>query len=159
MVGEDSEPEKNVFRIGGNTFYDRKNKIPMKIPEFKRSRIGLIAEFCRIPNGLPNQDSPFQGRVPFKHWRKIKRKPRVRMRMSNNAHVPWPTYLWPLLWKLFQVGCRVECSLRKWLKWICQADSSARHKATCVAFQAEDSGARVHFNMDSIPIGILNHAS
>jgi hypothetical protein len=37
MVGEDSKPEKNVFRIGGNTFYDRKNKIPMKIPELKRS--------------------------------------------------------------------------------------------------------------------------
>jgi hypothetical protein len=46
-----------VFRIGGNTFYDRKNKIPMKIPEFKRSGIGLIAEFCGIPNGFPNQDS------------------------------------------------------------------------------------------------------
>jgi hypothetical protein len=46
---------KNVFRIGGNTFYDRKNKILMKIPEFKRSGIGLIAEFCGIPNGFPNQ--------------------------------------------------------------------------------------------------------
>jgi hypothetical protein len=44
-----------VFIIGGNTFYDRKNKIPMKIPEFKRSRIGLIAEFCGIPNRFPNQ--------------------------------------------------------------------------------------------------------
>jgi hypothetical protein len=46
---------KNVFKIGGNTFYNRKNLIPMKIPEFKRSRIGLIAEFHRIPNGFPNQ--------------------------------------------------------------------------------------------------------
>jgi hypothetical protein len=45
---------KNVFRIGGNTFYNQKNKIPMKILEFKRSRIGLIAEFCGIPNGFPN---------------------------------------------------------------------------------------------------------
>ncbi len=36
-----------MFRIGGNTFYDGKNKIPKKIPEFKRSRIGLIAEFLR----------------------------------------------------------------------------------------------------------------
>jgi hypothetical protein len=44
-----------VFRIGGNTFYDQKNKILMKIPEFKRSGIGLTAEFCRIPKGLPNQ--------------------------------------------------------------------------------------------------------
>jgi hypothetical protein len=55
MAGEDSKPEKNVFRIGGNTFYDWKNKIPMKIPEFKRSGIGLIVEFRRIPNGFPNQ--------------------------------------------------------------------------------------------------------
>jgi hypothetical protein len=46
-----------MFRIGGNTFYDRKNKIPMKIPEFKRSGIGLIAEFRGIPNGFPNQAS------------------------------------------------------------------------------------------------------
>jgi hypothetical protein len=46
---------KNVFRIGGNTFYDWKNKVPMKIPEFKRSGIGLILEFRGIPNGFPNQ--------------------------------------------------------------------------------------------------------
>ncbi len=46
-----------MFRIGGNTFYARKNKIPMKIPEFKRSGIGLIVEFRGIPNGFPNQDS------------------------------------------------------------------------------------------------------
>jgi hypothetical protein len=45
-----------VFKIGGNTFYDRKNKIPMKILEFKRSGIGLIAEFFGIPNRFPNQD-------------------------------------------------------------------------------------------------------
>ncbi len=38
-----------------NTFYNQKNKIPMKIPEFERSRIGLIAEFRGIPNGFPNQ--------------------------------------------------------------------------------------------------------
>jgi hypothetical protein len=46
---------KNVFRIGGNTFYDLKNKIQMTIPEFKRSGIGLIVEFRKIPNGFPNQ--------------------------------------------------------------------------------------------------------
>jgi hypothetical protein len=49
---------KNVFRIGGNTFFGWKKKIPMKIPEFKRFGIGLIAEFRRIPNGFPNQVSP-----------------------------------------------------------------------------------------------------
>jgi hypothetical protein len=45
---------KNVFRIGGNTFYDQKNKIPMKIPESKRSKIGKIAEFRGILNGFSN---------------------------------------------------------------------------------------------------------
>ena len=43
-----------MFRIGGNTFYNQKNKIPMKILEFKRSGIGLIAEFRGTPNGFPN---------------------------------------------------------------------------------------------------------
>jgi hypothetical protein len=37
-----------VFGIGGNTFYDRRNKIPMKIQESKRSEIGIIAEFHGI---------------------------------------------------------------------------------------------------------------
>jgi hypothetical protein len=50
---------KNVFRIGGDTFYDREYKIPMKIPESKRSEIGIIAEFRGIPNGFPN--------LPFHH--------------------------------------------------------------------------------------------
>ncbi len=47
-----------MFIIGGNTFYDQKNKIPMKIPEFKRSGIGLIAEFRKILNGFPDQVIP-----------------------------------------------------------------------------------------------------
>jgi hypothetical protein len=51
--GRGFETGKNVFRIGGNTFYDQKNKIPMKIPEFKRSVIGFIAEFRGILNGFP----------------------------------------------------------------------------------------------------------
>ncbi len=45
----------NVLRIGENTFYDLKNKIPMKIPEFTRSEIGIIAEIRKIPSGFPNQ--------------------------------------------------------------------------------------------------------
>jgi hypothetical protein len=47
---------KNEFRIGGNTFYNRKNKIPMKILESKRSKIEIIAGFREIPNGDPNLD-------------------------------------------------------------------------------------------------------
>ncbi len=46
-----------MFRIGGNTFYDQKNKTPMKILEFTRSGIGLIAEFRGILNRFPNLDS------------------------------------------------------------------------------------------------------
>ncbi len=41
-----------MFRIVQNTFYNQKNKIPMRIPEFKRSG---ITEFRGIPNGFPNQ--------------------------------------------------------------------------------------------------------
>jgi hypothetical protein len=48
-----------VFRIGRNTFFDWKNKIPIKILEFKRSRIRLITEFCGILNGFPNQDPTY----------------------------------------------------------------------------------------------------
>jgi hypothetical protein len=42
MVGEDSKPEKMCSELAGTHFTIRK-KNPMKIPEFKRSRIGLIA--------------------------------------------------------------------------------------------------------------------
>jgi hypothetical protein len=45
-----------VFQIGGNTFYDWKNKNLMKIPKFKRSGIVLIVEFCGIPRGFLNQE-------------------------------------------------------------------------------------------------------
>jgi hypothetical protein len=56
-----------VFRIDGNTFYDRKNKILMKISEFKRSGIGLITEFRGILNRFPNQarQDPTRGCINF----------------------------------------------------------------------------------------------
>jgi hypothetical protein len=44
-----------VFQIGGNKLYAQKNEIPMKIPELKRSGIGIIAECCGILTGIPNQ--------------------------------------------------------------------------------------------------------
>ncbi len=56
MAGEDSEPEKMCSELAGTHFTIGKIKIPMKIPEFKRSGIGLIAEFCGILNGFPNQE-------------------------------------------------------------------------------------------------------
>ncbi len=54
-----------MFRIRRNTFYDRKNKIPMKIPEFKRSGIRLIAEFRGIPNGFPTKEGAFVNFTPL----------------------------------------------------------------------------------------------
>jgi hypothetical protein len=53
-------------------FYDRINKIPMKIPEFKRSGVGIFAESRRIPNGFPNQevgDSNFWFQFLGPHWK------------------------------------------------------------------------------------------
>ncbi len=41
-----------MLQIGGNTFYDCKNKIPMKIPEFKRSGIGTIPDFPTKANAI-----------------------------------------------------------------------------------------------------------
>jgi hypothetical protein len=60
MEEEDSEPEESCSELAGTHFTIGK-KIPMKIPEFKRSGIELIAEFRRIPNGFPNQVIRIQG--------------------------------------------------------------------------------------------------
>jgi hypothetical protein len=53
--GRGFQTSGNVLKIGGNTFYNRKNKIPMKIPEFKMSGIRIIAEFRGTLSGSPNQ--------------------------------------------------------------------------------------------------------
>jgi hypothetical protein len=47
---------KKVLRIGGKTFYDQKNKILMKIMEFKRSGTRIIMEFRGISSSFPNQE-------------------------------------------------------------------------------------------------------
>jgi hypothetical protein len=66
----------NVFWIGRNTFYDQKNEILMKIPEFKRSGIGIITEFRRIPSRFPNQA---WGRCPkMDTWLMSSFKPTLR---------------------------------------------------------------------------------
>jgi hypothetical protein len=44
-----------VLQIGRNKVYDRKSEIPINIPGVKRSGIGIIVEFHRIPTGFPNQ--------------------------------------------------------------------------------------------------------
>jgi hypothetical protein len=53
--GRGFQTSGKVLRIDRNTFYNQKNKIPMKIPKFKRSGIGIIVELRRIPSGFPNQ--------------------------------------------------------------------------------------------------------
>jgi hypothetical protein len=129
----------------------------MLMPTSPQEACTLVRVFLQC-SSIPSC-SPFQRIVPCKHWKKFKCKPRVRMRMSDDAHGPWPTYLWPLLWKPFQVGCCFKCSLRKWVKWIHQMCHATRHMATRLAFQAEDSGSQVCFDTDSIPTGVDNHAS
>ncbi len=74
-----------MFRIGGNTFYDRKNKILMKIPEFKRSGIGLIAEFCRISNGFPKQAIIDSILLPMRNIVNLQLKPSVTKALQHNT--------------------------------------------------------------------------
>ncbi len=54
MAGEDSKPAGTCSQLVGTHFMIGK-KIPMKILEFKRYGIGIIAEFCGISSGFPNQ--------------------------------------------------------------------------------------------------------
>jgi hypothetical protein len=56
MAGEDSDPAGWCYKLAGTHFMIGKKK-SMKIPEFKRSRIGIITEFHGIPSGFPNQGS------------------------------------------------------------------------------------------------------
>ncbi len=53
--GRGLQTGENMLRIGKNTFYDQKHKILINIPEFKRSRTGIIVEFRGIPSGFSNQ--------------------------------------------------------------------------------------------------------
>jgi hypothetical protein len=56
MVGEDSKPIIACSDLAGTHFtIEKKNST--KIPEFKRSGIGIIEEFCRILSIFPNQGS------------------------------------------------------------------------------------------------------
>ncbi len=56
MAGEDSKPEELCSELAGTHFTIGIIIIQMKIPEFKRSGIGLIVEFRGIPDGFPNQE-------------------------------------------------------------------------------------------------------
>jgi hypothetical protein len=55
MVGEDSEPARMCSELAGTHFMIGKINSE-KIPEFKRSGIGIIAEFRRILSRFPNQE-------------------------------------------------------------------------------------------------------
>jgi hypothetical protein len=59
MAGQDSEPAGTCYELEGTNFMIRKIEIPMMIPEFKRSGIRIIAEFCRVPSGFLKQLSCF----------------------------------------------------------------------------------------------------
>jgi hypothetical protein len=56
MAGEDSKIGKKRVQNWREHILRSEKKIPMKIPESKRSEIGKIAEFCGIQNGFPNLD-------------------------------------------------------------------------------------------------------
>jgi hypothetical protein len=53
MAGEEAEPEEMCSELAGTHFYNQKNKIPMKIPEFKRSGIGMQNSGMDFPTKPP----------------------------------------------------------------------------------------------------------
>jgi hypothetical protein len=61
----------NVLRISRNKFYDWKNEILMKIPEFKRSGIGIIVEFRGILSGFPNQGGRGDAEDNARSWMQL----------------------------------------------------------------------------------------
>ncbi len=76
----------------------------------------------------------------------------------------WRAYLFPFLWKAYQDGCCVEwclCSVVKWLH-VLRHPLLAWTARRTVALQANRplrALARAHFDSDSFPVGVDNHAS
>ncbi len=111
----------NMFRIGRNTFYDQKNKIPMKIPEFKRSGIGLIAESRGIPNGFPNQAS----RCVQEHILPIDAYTNTSHKLAHVGN--------HLINRCGNESCqqmRAETHLANWWLWVCIPPSNAYGNAS-----------------------------
>jgi hypothetical protein len=57
MVGEDSKQEETCSELVRTHFTIKKLNSDENFRKFKRSGIGLIAEFREIPNRFPNQAS------------------------------------------------------------------------------------------------------
>ncbi len=75
---------------------------------------------------------------------------------SNKTMSKLRTYLLPFLFATFKVGCRVELHLQ--LFW--QPYGSNSQLLACHGSVTEPGQPPlVHFDLDSIPIGINNHAS
>jgi hypothetical protein len=97
-----------MFRIGENTFYDQTNKIPMKVPEFKRSGIRLIAEFRGIPNGFPNQVQQQVLQMRFDNYN-LANAPEL---VSLQAAKKFPCYVTCICWIQLFYQTRDICPLR-----------------------------------------------
>jgi hypothetical protein len=87
-----------MHRIGRNTYYDWKNKIPMKILEFKRSRIGMIGNYARFRMGFSTkvlgQDPPkISEQIYLLHQLPLNLKQLLQGQGCSNGRVP----LCPLL--------------------------------------------------------------
>ena len=111
--------------------------------------------------------------APCKHVKKKFWKPMVRiwqLQSSQQTFGIGMTHLFPIAQATYLIGCCIESFVRatigflKWLQlpkppwpWI------TKHQAFRLAFQAKchqnHQTPLVHFDMDSIPIGINNHAS
>ncbi len=59
MAGMYSNLAGTCSKLAGTKFTIGKNEIPMKNPGVKRPGIRIIAKFCNIPTGFPNQDTEY----------------------------------------------------------------------------------------------------
>jgi hypothetical protein len=123
-------------------------------------RPGLQGRSC-LPRG-PRKRGPRN-----RHLQTIDRNSIVRSRWAikqERLTWKWRAYLFPFLWKAYQVGCCVEWGLRSVIKWL----HFLRHPLLAwmahrtIALQANQprrATARARFDSDSFAVGVDNHAS
>ena len=51
--------------------------------------------------------------------------------MKTRKHGRWRSYLFPILWRAYQVGCCVEVVLRRIVKWLCILRHPVQWWTTC----------------------------
>jgi hypothetical protein len=101
------------------------------------------------------------------HLQTINRNSIVRSRRAikqERLTWKWRAYLFPFLWKAYQVGCCVEWGLRsviKWLHFLCLPHLAwtAHRTVALQANQPRRATARARFDLDSFAVGVNNHAS